>query len=67
MMSTPTRDHEQAGADQGLSRREELAVSSSVLAEAPWGLAAGAGIAVAGGDAVLHLLEIGRASCRERV
>ena len=56
LMSTPTRNHEQAQADQGLSRREELAVSSSVLAEAPWGLAAGAGVAVAGGDLVLHLL-----------
>lgn len=56
MMSTPTRNSEQARADQGLSRREELAVSSSVLSEAPWGLAAGAGVAVAAGDAVLHLL-----------
>src|SRR3984885_1912466 len=56
MMSTPTRNSEQARADQGLTRREELAVSSSVLSEAPWGLAAGAGVAVAGGDVVLHLL-----------
>jgi hypothetical protein len=56
MMSTTTRNSEQARADQGLTRREELAVSSSVLAEAPWSLAAGAGIAVAGGDVVLHLL-----------
>ena len=55
-MSTTTRNSEQARADQGLTRREELAVSSSVLAEAPWSLAAGAGIAVAGGDVVLHLL-----------
>jgi hypothetical protein len=55
-MSTPTRNSEQSRADQNLSRREELAVSGSVLSEAPWGLAAGAGVAVAGGDLVLHLL-----------
>ncbi|MGH3276116.1 MAG: hypothetical protein ACRDNZ_17545 [Streptosporangiaceae bacterium] len=55
-MATPTRNYEQASADQSLSRREEMAVSGSVLSDAPWGLAAGAGVAVAGGDMMLHLL-----------
>ena len=37
-----------------LSRREEVAVSGSVLSEAPWKLAGAAGIAVAGADLLLH-------------
>jgi hypothetical protein len=41
-----------------LNRREEMAVSGSVLAEAPWKLAGAAGIAVAGADLVLHLITL---------
>lgn len=57
-MSAPTRHHEQAPADQSLSRREELAVSGSVLSEAPWALAGAAGVVTAGGDFVLHLMAL---------
>jgi hypothetical protein len=39
-----------------LSRREEVAVSGSVLSAAPWKLAGTAGVAVAGADLVLHLV-----------
>jgi hypothetical protein len=56
MMSTPTRNYEQASADESLNRRDEMAVSSAVLSEAPWALAGAAGVAVAGGDVVLHAL-----------
>jgi hypothetical protein len=38
-----------------LSRREEMAVSGAALAEAPWKLAGGAGVVVAGADLVGHL------------
>jgi hypothetical protein len=56
MMSTPTRNYEQVREDQGLTRRDEMAVSSAVLSEAPWALAGAAGVAVAAGDVVLHAL-----------
>jgi hypothetical protein len=56
MMATPTRDYKQPRPEQTMNRREEMAVSSSVLSEAPWGLAAAAGVATAGADVVLHLL-----------
>jgi len=55
-MSIPTRNYEQARSEQTMNRRDEMAVSGAVLSEAPWGLAAGAGIATAGADMVLHLL-----------
>lgn len=55
-MSTPTRNYDQASQDQGLTRRDEMAVSGAVLSEAPWGLATGAGVAVAAGDMVLHAM-----------
>jgi hypothetical protein len=38
-----------------LKPREEMAVSGAALAEAPWKLAGGAGVVVAGGDFLLHL------------
>jgi hypothetical protein len=38
-----------------LSPREEMAVSGAALSEAPWKLAGGAGVVVAGADLVLHL------------
>jgi hypothetical protein len=56
MMATPTRNYEQARADESLTRRDEMAVSGAVLSEAPWALAGAAGVAVAGGDVVLHAL-----------
>jgi hypothetical protein len=55
-MSTPTRNYEQARNDQTMNHRDEVAVSSAVLSDAPWKLAATAGVAVAGGDILLHLL-----------
>ena len=55
-MATPTRNYEQARADESLTRRDEVAVSGAVLSEAPWALAGAAGVAVAGGDVVLHAL-----------
>jgi hypothetical protein len=39
-----------------LSRREEMAVSGSVLSEAPWKLAGAAGVVVTGADLLLHLI-----------
>lgn len=55
-MSTSTRNYEQAREDSGLTRRDEMAISGSVLSEAPWGVAAGAGVAVTAADMVLHAL-----------
>lgn len=55
-MSTPTRNHEQAQYEQGMNRRDEMAVSGAVLSEAPWALAGAAGVAAAAGDMLLHLL-----------
>jgi hypothetical protein len=49
-MSAPPRKDE-----PGLSRRDELAVSGAALSEVPWGVAAGAGVVVGGGDLLLHL------------
>jgi hypothetical protein len=57
-MSTPTRNREQAPYEQSMSHREELAVSGSVLSEAPWKLAGAAGVVTAGGDMVLHLMTL---------
>jgi hypothetical protein len=51
MMSTPTRND-----SPGVTRRDELAISGTVLSEAPWKAAGAAGVVVAGGDLVLHLM-----------
>jgi hypothetical protein len=39
-----------------LSRREEMAVSGAALSDAPWKLAAGTGVVVAGADMLMHLV-----------
>lgn len=49
-MSAPPRKD-----SPGLSRREELAVSSAAMTHAPWGAAAATGAVVTGGDLLLHL------------
>ena len=56
-MSTSTRNYE-SSTDQGLTRREEVAVSGSVLSEAPWALAVGAGAVITVADVVLHLVTL---------
>jgi len=50
-MSAPTRNGE-----PGLTRKEELAVSSAAMSGAPWKAAGAAGAVVAGGDLALHLM-----------
>jgi hypothetical protein len=50
-MPAPTRNDE-----PGLSRREEMTVSSAAMSGAPWKTAGAAGVVVAGGDLVFHLL-----------
>ncbi|MEP7023592.1 MAG: hypothetical protein ABJB47_07210 [Actinomycetota bacterium] len=52
-MSAPTRKDA-----PGLTRREEMTVSSAALSHAPWGLAGAAGTVVAGADLGLHLLTL---------
>jgi hypothetical protein len=42
----------------GLTRRDELAVSSAAMAHAPWGAAAATGAVVTGGDLMLHLASL---------
>jgi hypothetical protein len=49
-MSAPTRN------DPGLSRREELSVSSAAMSGAPWKAAGAAGVVVTGADLVYHLV-----------
>jgi hypothetical protein len=49
-MSAPPRNQE-----DGLNRREELAVSSHAMSAAPWSMAGAAGAVVTGADLVLHL------------
>ena len=49
-MSAPTRT------DDGLSRRDEAAVSSAALSGAPWTAAVGTGAVVGLGDLGLHLI-----------
>jgi hypothetical protein len=58
-MSAPPRNNE-----PGLTRRDELTVSSAAMTHAPWGTAAAAGAVVTGGDLLLHLssLHLGVAS-----
>src|SRR5271155_326252 len=50
-MSAPTRNDE-----PGLTRREELSVSSSAMSAAPWKTAGATGAVVAGADLALHLV-----------
>jgi hypothetical protein len=50
-MSAPTRSDE-----PGLTRREELSVSSSAMSGAPWKMAGAAGAVVTGADLVYHLV-----------
>jgi hypothetical protein len=50
-MSAPPRNQE-----PGLSRKDELAVSSAAMSAAPWSMAGAAGAVVTGGDLVLHLI-----------
>ena len=50
-MSAPTRSDE-----PGLTRREELSVSSAAMSGAPWKMAGATGAVVAGGDLALHLV-----------
>ena len=49
-MSAPTRN------EPGLSRREEMSVSSAAMSGAPWKAAGAAGVAVTGADLVFHLI-----------
>jgi hypothetical protein len=49
-MSAPPRNNE-----PGLTRRDELAVSSAAMTHAPWGTAAVTGAVITGGDLLLHL------------
>ncbi|HEY1621492.1 MAG TPA: hypothetical protein VGG25_27960, partial [Streptosporangiaceae bacterium] len=53
-MSAPTRTYQPR--DDHMSRREEMAVSGSVLSEAPWALAGAAGAVTAVGDMLMHAL-----------
>ena len=40
----------------GFTRRDELAISGSVMSDAPWAVAGATGAVVAGGDLILHLM-----------
>jgi hypothetical protein len=50
--------YQQSRPDQAMNRRDEMAVSSAVLSDAPWALAGVAGGVVAGGDMLLHALTL---------
>ena len=50
-MSAPTRND-----GPGLTRRDELTVSSAAMSAAPWKTAGAAGVIVTGGDLALHLM-----------
>jgi hypothetical protein len=50
-MSAPTRNDE-----PGLTRREEMSVSSAAMSGAPWKMAGAAGVVVTGADLALHLM-----------
>jgi len=50
-MSAPTRNDE-----PGLTRRDELSVSSAAMSGAPWKMAGAAGAVVTGADLVYHLV-----------
>jgi hypothetical protein len=49
-MSAPTRN------ESGVTRRDEFAISGTVMSQAPWGAAGVAGAVVAGGDLIMHLM-----------
>jgi len=49
MSAPPSTTH------SNLTPREEMAVSGAALSQAPWKLAGGAGVVVAGADLLLHL------------
>ncbi len=50
-MTTPLRNDQ-----QGLSRREEMTVSTAAMADVPWAVAGAAGAVVAGADLLFHLV-----------
>ena len=50
-MSVPLRND-----GPGLSRKDEMAVSTAAISEVPWGAASAAGVVVGGADLVLHLV-----------
>jgi hypothetical protein len=50
-MSAPTRSDE-----PGLTRRDELSVSSAAMSGAPWKMAGAAGAVVTGADLVFHMV-----------
>jgi hypothetical protein len=50
-MSAPTRSDE-----PGLTRRDELSVSSAAMSGAPWKMAGAAGAVVTGADLVFHVV-----------
>jgi len=50
-MTTPLRNDQ-----QGLSRREELTVSSAAMADVPWAAAGAAGAVVTGADLLFHVM-----------
>jgi hypothetical protein len=50
-MSAPTRSDE-----PGVTRRDELSVSSAAMSGAPWKMAGAAGAVVTGADLVFHLV-----------
>lgn len=54
-MTAPTRNYDLRD-ERRMSRREEMAVSGSVLSEAPWALAGSAGAIATVGDMLMHAL-----------
>jgi hypothetical protein len=50
-MSVPLRND-----GPGLTRKDELTVSTAAMSEVPWGAASAAGVVVGGADLLLHLL-----------
>jgi hypothetical protein len=50
-MTAPTRND-----GPGLTRREELSVSSAAMSSAPWKTAGAAGVVVTGADLALHVM-----------
>jgi hypothetical protein len=50
-MTTPLRNDQ-----QGMSRREEMTVSTAAMADVPWAAAGAAGAVVTGADLLFHLM-----------
>ncbi len=50
-MTTPLRNDA-----QGMSRREEMTVSTAAMTDVPWAVAGAAGVVVTGADLAFHLL-----------